>query len=331
MSEATCSAENLISLLQEYKQSLKDVSQFSWTSPDSTSLFSDHETVKWFAHLLKVADEIHNMLKDGVVFTTLHTALESGLRFFEELAQKNRPDPVQPLGGKKEYNAETLTVLLQKYTDGLKDLDHFTSNLEDGSNETVKDIRAVIAHLLELGEDMKDSFTDQTENHDTWSNLGHTLESGLKLIKKLLKKIRPDPVQELGLIEISNNICCVLGCYRKPLETHKDEVDARIEAIGKLHCTEFFRHHKEALEHRLPLLGPILSKLEKTRVLRDEERQDIDTRCTEYEKNRTLLRMLWKKGITAQQTFYDILKEVDPHLVESLKNPVKHDLENKRS
>ncbi|XP_062372896.1 NACHT, LRR and PYD domains-containing protein 1b allele 1-like isoform X2 [Sardina pilchardus] len=95
MSEAARSAEELISLLQEYKQSLQDVMQFKWTSSDNTS---DQETGERFADLSKVADEIQHMLKDGVVFTTLHTDLESGLRFFKKVVQKNRPDPVQPLG-----------------------------------------------------------------------------------------------------------------------------------------------------------------------------------------------------------------------------------------
>lgn len=86
-------------------------------------------------------------------------------------------------------------------------------------------------------------------------------------------------------------------------------------------CTEFFQQNREALRKRLPLLGPILDRLEDGKVLIDEERQNIESKPTILDQNRTLLNMLWKKGTTAQQKFHEILMEVDHCLVESLTNP----------
>ena len=45
------------------------------------------------AHLLKKADEIQNLLEDGVDITNFRTLLESWLRFIREILLKSRADP----------------------------------------------------------------------------------------------------------------------------------------------------------------------------------------------------------------------------------------------
>ena len=74
-----------------------------------------------------------------------------------------------------------------------------------------------------------------------------------------------------------------------------------------------------ALERRLPLvLNPILSQLQQREVLNDQEREEVMSKYTTVDRNFVLLTMIQNKGVTAQQAFYEVLKEADPCLVEDL-------------
>ena len=63
------------------------------------------------ANLLEKADEIQNLLEDGVDITNFRTLLESGLHFIREILSKNRADPVQSLGN----NLQHLFILIVSY------------------------------------------------------------------------------------------------------------------------------------------------------------------------------------------------------------------------
>ncbi|XP_041958831.1 uncharacterized protein LOC121718070 [Alosa sapidissima] len=83
---------------------------------------------------------------------------------------------------------------------------------------------------------------------------------------------------------------------------------------------DFFHRHKAELETRLGLLRPILSGLEKCRVLNPQEREEVENKDGSM-RNRTLLLMLEKKGGPAQEEFYRVLLECDEYLVKHLKRP----------
>lgn len=216
-----------------------------------------------------------------------------------------------------DYTTETMTKLLQKYTDKIQDLQHFISHSEDASDDdsAKEDIGKVTTHLLEQGEYIKDCLNDQVQFNESWRNLGQTLESGLKLITESLDNIRPDPVQELCLIE---KLTLVLCPFRIKLENYKDEVDARVEEIGKSISVGFFQKHKGALETRMSVLEPILAQLEDMKVLNTAERDEIQSKSTDNKKNEALLKILAKKGDAAQEKFCQILLKENPYLFEDL-------------
>lgn len=83
---------------------------------------------------------------------------------------------------------------------------------------------------------------------------------------------------------------------------------------------DFFFKHKGALEMRLPdVLNPILIKLQEKKVLLNNlEREQVQTMPTSGERNYKLITMIEKRGARAQQVFYEVLKDVDPWLVEDL-------------
>uniref|UniRef100_A0A8C7KEY3 Uncharacterized LOC109887372 n=1 Tax=Oncorhynchus kisutch TaxID=8019 RepID=A0A8C7KEY3_ONCKI len=80
----------------------------------------------------------------------------------------------------------------------------------------------------------------------------------------------------------------------------------------------FIRRHRMALETRLGLLQPIFLRLQYHGVLIHEEREEVVSKSTKTLQNQTLLDMVVKKGARAQEHFYQVLKEVDPCLVEDL-------------
>jgi hypothetical protein len=73
-----------------------------------------------------------------------------------------------------------------------------------------------------------------------------------------------------------------------------------------------------ALETRLGLLQPIFLRLQDYGVLIHEEREGVDSKSTKTLQNQALLDMVVRKGSRAQEHFYQVLKEVDPCLVEDL-------------
>ncbi|KAM9492137.1 uncharacterized protein ACWYII_004100 [Salvelinus alpinus] len=81
---------------------------------------------------------------------------------------------------------------------------------------------------------------------------------------------------------------------------------------------DFITKHRIALETRLGLLQPILLHLEDHKVLNAEEREEVVSKSTKTLQNQVLLDMVVKKGARAQEHFYQVLKEVDPCLVEDL-------------
>ncbi|XP_036795890.1 uncharacterized protein LOC110485388 isoform X1 [Oncorhynchus mykiss] len=81
---------------------------------------------------------------------------------------------------------------------------------------------------------------------------------------------------------------------------------------------DFIPKHRIALETRLGLLQPIFLRLQDRGVLIDEEREEVVSKSTKTLQNQTLLDMVVKKGARAQEHFYQVLKEVDPCLVEDL-------------
>ncbi|CAB1344223.1 unnamed protein product [Coregonus sp. 'balchen'] len=80
----------------------------------------------------------------------------------------------------------------------------------------------------------------------------------------------------------------------------------------------FIRNHRMALETRLGRLQPILSHLEYHKALNAEEREEVVSKSTKTQQNQALLDMVVRKGARAQKHFYQVLKEVDPYLVEDL-------------
>ena len=74
-----------------------------------------------------------------------------------------------------------------------------------------------------------------------------------------------------------------------------------------------------ALERRLPLvLNPILSQLQQREVLNDQEREEVMSKYTTVDRNFVLLTMIQRKGVRAQQVFYEVLKNAEPYLVKDL-------------
>nr|XP_029509464.1 caspase recruitment domain-containing protein 8-like [Oncorhynchus nerka] len=78
----------------------------------------------------------------------------------------------------------------------------------------------------------------------------------------------------------------------------------------------FIRRNRMSLETRLGLLQPIFLRLQDRRVLIDEEREEVVSKSTKTLQNQALLDMVVRKGSRAQEHFYQVLKEVDPCLVE---------------
>ncbi|XP_010892251.1 apoptosis-associated speck-like protein containing a CARD [Esox lucius] len=79
---------------------------------------------------------------------------------------------------------------------------------------------------------------------------------------------------------------------------------------------EFLKKNKAALETRISNIRPILCALEEDEVLSLEEREMVESKTTNTEKNVALLSMVIKKG--AQEHFYKALKKSDKFLVQSL-------------
>lgn len=84
---------------------------------------------------------------------------------------------------------------------------------------------------------------------------------------------------------------------------------------------DFFLKHKADLETRLQILSPFLSKLQDMKVINNAERELLNSKTTDMEKNQALLTMLQKRGGKAQEFFYKVLREDDPLLVEDLEKP----------
>ncbi|KAM9492117.1 uncharacterized protein ACWYII_004092 isoform 2-T2 [Salvelinus alpinus] len=80
----------------------------------------------------------------------------------------------------------------------------------------------------------------------------------------------------------------------------------------------FIRRHRMSLETRLGLLQPLFLRLRDRGVLIDEEREEVVSKSTKTLQNQALLDMVVRKGARAQEHFYQVLKEVDPCLVEDL-------------
>ena len=86
---------------------------------------------------------------------------------------------------------------------------------------------------------------------------------------------------------------------------------------------DFFHNHRAALETRLGLLWPILSELESCGVLSTVEREEVQSKESKPEQNRTLLLMLKNKGGPAQEEFYKVLKKCNEYLVKDLEGPYR--------
>lgn len=80
----------------------------------------------------------------------------------------------------------------------------------------------------------------------------------------------------------------------------------------------FIRRQRMALETRLGLLQSLFRGLQDCGVLNDEEREEVVSKSTKTLQNQALLDMVVRKGARAQEHFYQVLKEVDPCLVEDL-------------
>uniref|UniRef100_A0A8C7K1F2 Uncharacterized protein n=1 Tax=Oncorhynchus kisutch TaxID=8019 RepID=A0A8C7K1F2_ONCKI len=81
---------------------------------------------------------------------------------------------------------------------------------------------------------------------------------------------------------------------------------------------DFIPKHRMALETRMGLLQPIFPRLQDHGVLIHEEREEVDSKSTKTLQNQALLDMVVRKGARAQEHLYQVLKEVDPCLVEDL-------------
>lgn len=83
---------------------------------------------------------------------------------------------------------------------------------------------------------------------------------------------------------------------------------------------DFFMKHKGTLENRLPdFLNPILIKLHEKTVINGLEREQIQNMPIE-QRNYRLITIVEKRGVKAQQLFYEVLKDVEPFLMEDLES-----------
>ncbi|KAG5269561.1 hypothetical protein AALO_G00203410 [Alosa alosa] len=108
---------------------------------------------------------------------------------------------------------------------------------------------------------------------------------------------------------------------REPSLMDVDEPSPRVSApsLHKNPGQNFFFKNKAALETRLPTLQPILILLQQRQVLNDHERELVTSKSTSTQQNYALLTMIQNKGPTAQQVFFEVLKRVDPFLIQDLK------------
>ncbi|XP_052357848.1 caspase recruitment domain-containing protein 8-like [Oncorhynchus keta] len=93
------------------------------------------------------------------------------------------------------------------------------------------------------------------------------------------------------------------------------DVSSTVSAVSP---AAFIRRHRMALETRLGLLQSLFRGLQDCGVLNDEEREEVDRKSTKTLQNQALLNMVVRKGSRAQEHLYQVLKEVDPCLVEDL-------------
>ncbi|XP_041920553.1 serine/threonine-protein kinase/endoribonuclease IRE2-like isoform X3 [Alosa sapidissima] len=107
---------------------------------------------------------------------------------------------------------------------------------------------------------------------------------------------------------------------REPSLMDVDEPSPRVSApsLHKNPGQNFFFKNKAALETRLPTLQPILILLQQRQVLNDHERELVTSKSTSTQQNYALLTMIQNKGPTAQQVFFEVLKRVDPFLIQDL-------------
>ncbi|XP_062388983.1 caspase recruitment domain-containing protein 8-like [Sardina pilchardus] len=122
--------------------------------------------------------------------------------------------------------------------------------------------------------------------------------------------------------EKENGTECVWQTYVNLQRSHKGGTIAESSPLSPYTPPgqDFFHRHKAELETRLGLLRPILSGLQKCRVLNPQEREEVENKDGSV-RNRTLLLMLEKKGGPAQEDFYRVLQQCDPYLVKDLERP----------
>ncbi|XP_062396036.1 caspase recruitment domain-containing protein 8-like [Sardina pilchardus] len=104
-------------------------------------------------------------------------------------------------------------------------------------------------------------------------------------------------------------------------QTERNQIDSSPSSQYTPRGQDFFQKYKADLEIRLQILGPFLAQLQKMKVITGAERELLNSKPTDTEKNHTLLTILQRRGGKAQEMFYQALKEEDPLLVEDLETP----------
>ncbi|XP_015705807.1 caspase recruitment domain-containing protein 8-like isoform X2 [Coturnix japonica] len=82
--------------------------------------------------------------------------------------------------------------------------------------------------------------------------------------------------------------------------------------------SDFLKKHKTELCSRMGQISSILLLLRDEGVINSKEEEEVRAQNTKQEKNRYLLDLVEKKGQRAQEKLFQVLKKIDPFLVDDL-------------
>ncbi|KFW00776.1 NACHT, LRR and PYD domains-containing protein 1, partial [Fulmarus glacialis] len=80
----------------------------------------------------------------------------------------------------------------------------------------------------------------------------------------------------------------------------------------------FMKKHKTELCSRMRQLSTILLHLRDAKVINSDEEEEVQGQDTSHRRSRVLLELTEKKGLEAQEQFYQILRMKDPYLIADL-------------
>ncbi|XP_074015513.1 caspase recruitment domain-containing protein 8-like [Numenius arquata] len=102
--------------------------------------------------------------------------------------------------------------------------------------------------------------------------------------------------------------------WRASLRSGDTNLPARVSRTG----AAFMKENKTMLCSRMGQLSTILMYLRDANVINSDEEEEVQRQDTSLKRNRALLKLVEKKGLEAQEQFYQILCRQDPYLMEDL-------------